>query len=648
MSLRVLLVATCMLAAVCAALTGATAGAGPATAPGRLVAFDGCASFGAYMQAHAVPLVGRYAPAVGVAAGAQPGAVSGGAGAADPGYSGTNVQEEGVDEPDTVKTNGRTLFVASAGRISAIDVRSGRPALLGTLKLAPGVAYELLLHGDRLLALSRQVVVPLPGGEGGIATILPRPVASSITEIDVSQPARMRVTGTMELDGAYLTARLVGSTARIVSASAPITELPLVPSTGAGADAAKAAAQNRAAVRSAAPTEWLPRYTVRNAKGAVTRTGYVVQCRKVLRPRTFSGLGLVTVLTIDFARGLRPVDSDAVAADARAVYASPSSLYLATTAPPTLGAHGTVTPGGTTLHKFDISSPVETRYRASGHVAGIVLDQWSLSEREGILRVASTAVPVSTGGPQTESETSITTLAERNGALVALGRVGGLGKGERVYAVRFVGYVGYVVTFRQVDPLYTVDLSVPRRPIVRGTLELRGYSAYLHPVGDGLLLGIGQDATKDGSTLGTLASLFDVSDPSRPRRLDSLTLGRSRSQAEDDHHAFLWWPRVQLAVVPIQIYVDRPFVGALGLRVRRSGITEVGRVAHPGRPGLEPVGSPGTPISRSVVVGDTLYTVSAAGVKGSALATFADRGFVRLPFDTVVGSPPRPPTPPSR
>ena len=136
----------------------------------------------------------------------------------------------------------------------------------------------------------------------------------------------------------------------------------------------------------------------------------------------------------------------------------------------------------------------------------------------------------------------------------------------------------------------------------------------------------------------------DVSDPSRPRRLDSLTLGQTQSQAEMDHHAFLWWPRARLAVIPIQTYHDTPFVGALGLHVGRAQISEAGRVVHPGRAGAEPVGSPGTPITRSLVVGDTLYTVSAAGVKASALATFADRGFAKLPSD-VPGPPPTKPSP---
>ncbi len=633
---RAVVLAIGALVVVCAAAAGAGAGSA-APSPSRLVAFDGCRSFAAYMGEHAVELVGRN----GIGAVTREGGTAPGNAPSAPAFSTTNVQEEGVDEPDSVKTDGRTLFVARSGRISAVDVRSGRPRVIDTLALDKDATYELLLRGDHLLALSRRNTVPVTR-TGSISPIPPLPLKTTLTEIDVASPARMRVVRSMELDGGYLTARLVASTARIVVASSPITEFPLLPVNRAGA-----VARNRNLIRGASAARWLPDYTVRNARGAVTRKGTLVGCRDVLRPRPFSGLGLVTVLTVDLERGLEPVDSDALAADARMVYASPSSLYLATSEMRAVTPRAGVTSAGTGLHKFDISSPDETRYRASGRVPGMLLDQWSLSERNGILRVASTSVPVQTGGAATESETSVTTFAERGGSLVPLGRTGGLGRGERVQAVRFVGDAGYIVTFKQVDPLFTVDLSNPARPVVRGKLELRGYSAYLHPLGDGRLLGIGQDATETGRTVGTLASLFDVSDPSHPRRLDSLTLGQTRSQAEEDHHAFLWWPRTRLAVIPIQTYLDRPFIGALGLQIGRAQISEAGRLVHPGRPGLEPVGSPGTPIMRSLVVGDTLYTVSAAGVKASALGTFADRGFARLPFDPP-GKPPQPPPPPPR
>lgn len=635
MRMRLGLLGLALAAGLGASVAGASVGVGGPAGP-RLTAFDGCPSFLAYVRTHALPLVGPWGlgGVVGIATGAPPGVardtVAGTPGGV-PEYSGTNVQEEGVDEPDLVKTDGRTLFVASGDTVSALDVRGGgRPRLQDTLRLDRG-ADELLLEGGHLLVLSRGLAGPIPVEGMAIRGPLPYPAKTVITDVDVRDPAHLRVVRTLELDGSYLAARLVGRAVRLVLASPLGLDLPFArPGSG---DAAAATARNRSVVRSSGARAWLPGFTLRGAAGKVVARGRLVQCRQVSRPGAFAGLGLVTVLTFDLARGLDPVDSDAIVSDGRVVYASRSSLYVATDRYAMRPVVGRPVPDGVTtaIHRFDISSPTLTRYRGSGSVAGTLLGQWSLSEQDGVLRVASTSVPTWWGGPATESETSVTTLAARGDGLVRLGSVGGLGRGERVYAVRFIGDTGYVVTFRQIDPLYVLDLSTPSRPRVRGELKILGYSAYLHPVGDGLLLGIGQDATPEGRVQGMQASLFDVSNPAVPRRLDAFTLGKGWSEAEQDHHAFLWWPRTALAVLPVQAYDDTPFVGALGLRVRRSGITEVGRISHPAPSGVAPAGSPGTPIRRSVVVGDALYTVSAAGVRGSALRTFADLGFARLP-----------------
>jgi uncharacterized secreted protein with C-terminal beta-propeller domain len=268
----------------------------------------------------------------------------------------------------------------------------------------------------------------------------------------------------------------------------------------------------------------------------------------------------------------------------------------------------------TEIHAFDISSPDKTVYRASGAVTGFLLNQWSLSAFGGNLRVATTDLPTWwDASPQRESESGVSVLAEHGGALVETGRVGGLGRGERVYAVRFIGDVGYVVTFRQVDPLYTIDLGDPARPRVLGALELRGYSSYLHPVGADLLLGVGQDATADGRLAGAQVELFDVSDLRRPARLDAVPLGPGSSEVEYDHHAFLYWPAKSLAVVPLQTQ-------AVAFRVARKGIDKLARVTNPGT----------TPVRRSVVVGDRLFTISDQGVEASSLDTLAPVAW--LPF----------------
>ena len=185
--------------------------------------------------------------------------------------------------------------------------------------------------------------------------------------------------------------------------------------------------------------------------------------------------------------------------------------------------------------------------------------------------------------------------------------------------MRFLGEKGYVVTFRQIDPLYTLDLSDPQKPRVRGELKILGFSSYLHPIGDDLLLGLGQDANEQGQTQGTQLSLFDVSDLSAPKRLHQHALGESTSSAaEYDHHAFLYWPPTKLAVVPVSAYKpEDAFNGAFGFRVERDkGISQVGSAEHEG--GY---------ILRSLVAHGRLLTVSDRGVLASTLDTLEPVSF---------------------
>jgi uncharacterized secreted protein with C-terminal beta-propeller domain len=602
----------------------------------RLVAFNSCGAMLGYVKAQAARFVGPWglggvgglkgAPVP--AAGATPTREAGPKQGVD--YSGTNVQEEGVDEPDMVKTNGTTLFAVANGVLNAVDVSERRPRLLDTLKLETGWSQELLLYRDRLLVLSRggYWVEPLPGVAARMMPFVPS--KSVVTEVDVSSPKALRVVRTLTLDGAYVAARLVGGSARIVVSSQVPEKLPFEsPSGTTDQELTAARDHNRSVVASSKLASWLPSYSIKRP-GHTARSHALVQCRRVTRPPAFSGLGMLTVLTVDVTKGLEPVDSVGVMTDARIVYASPESLYATTESwadRPDPAAPKAEKDGVTTaIHKFDISSPTRTQYRGSGSVPGYLLSQWSLSEHRGVLRVVSTETPAwwGRGG---ESESFLTTLRQREGSLVQAGRIGELGKGERVYAVRFIGDVGFVVTFRQVDPLYTIDLSDPERPRVLGALKIEGYSSYLHPIGEDLLLGIGQDASEQGRPLGTQLSIFDVSSLRSPVRLHHVGLGPGWSEAESDHHAFLFWPRTGTVVVP---FVQQ----AVAFRVGRArGIDEIGRIEH---------ARGSSAIRRSLVVRDSVLTVSDAGVESSSLSTLADQGWAAFP------APPQPKPQPAR
>jgi uncharacterized secreted protein with C-terminal beta-propeller domain len=245
----------------------------------------------------------------------------------------------------------------------------------------------------------------------------------------------------------------------------------------------------------------------------------------------------------------------------------------------------------TEVYKFDISGAGRPKYVAGGTVPGWLINQYAMSEWDGKLRVATTL-------GQTESSVYVL-----SGSLQQVSHVGGLGKGERIYAVRFVGPTGYVVTFRQTDPLYVVDLRDAAQPRVTGELKINGYSAYLHPAGDGRLIGVGQDADDNGRRKGVQVSLFNVADPSRPTRLAQYAIPGGYTEAEFDPHAFLYWPATGLLVVPVVApgdLVRGADLGALALRLSAGSIAPVGRVAS----------SRGEQIRRSLVIGDVLWTVS--------------------------------------
>jgi uncharacterized secreted protein with C-terminal beta-propeller domain len=479
-------------------------------------------------------------------------------------FSGTNVQEAGVDEPDLVKTDGARILALADGRLHSIDIVDGSAQLAGSIALPDGWGHNMLLAGDRALVFMTPELQIQRGPEAhGEIWIPSMRTQTLVAVVDVSDPASMDIVATVEFDGSYVSARFTGGVARLVVRSHG-TDLPFAfPEEDTPAAERQAERRNRELIATSTAEAWLPSYVLEDADGA--SEGELAGCEDTYYPEEFSGTGLVSVVTID-PSDPTPRDAVSVLADAHVVYASQDNLYVAMTrwdAGPVgirepvavdpdepVSSDEAPEPATTEIHAFDISDPQRATYVGAGVVEGSVLNQWALSEHEGHLRVATTVDE----WDAERSESFVTTLAPQDDGLVEVGRVGDLGRGERIYAVRFMGEVGYVVTFRQIDPLYVLDLRNPERPEVLGELKIPGYSAYLHPVGEGLLLGVGQDATDEGVPLGTQISLFDVSDPRRPERLHNLHIENGSSEVEYDHLAFLWWAPASIAVLPLHVW----------------------------------------------------------------------------------------------
>ena len=468
------------------------------------------------------------------------------------------------------------------------------------------------------------VPVPLPG---------PMPVeppsfntGTVIQLIDVSDRTAPRIVQTTEVEGQHVSTRVVDGVARVVVTSFPQPQ-PLMELSyqGAGVETPEqldAAIADR--VASTTIQDWLPSYrTSTPASGNDPVEGAIVDCGDVLVPEVNAGLAETSILRVDFTDGFDPADTTTVVAEAGTVYASATTLYVAATRYVSAGAQADVAAEdwSTAIHAFDLRGDGAAAHVAAGEVPGNTLNQYSLSEYDGYLRIATTE-----GTPWSDtadSESAVRVLHVDGDQLTQVGVVGGLGRSETIQSVRFMGPVGYVVTFRQTDPLYVIDLSDPRAPAAVGELKIPGFSSYLHPVADGRLVGIGRDATLEGQDQGLLVSLFDVSDPTAPEQLQTYTERDAYSSAGADPKAFLWWAPESSVIIPVERYAQAPQerpdgyeVGMTVLDVDDSGITQRATVTADGRYPL-----------RAVVVQGRLWSLFDGGAVVSDFANPAQGAF---------------------
>jgi hypothetical protein len=554
-------------------------------------------------------------------------------------YSGTNTQEVGVDEGDIVETDGTYVYVANTDGLRVVAVEDAEVVAEPEL---PQGSHQLLLDGDRLLVVTSS-------WSGSPDTI--------VSLFDVTDPTNPALLRRSHLEGGIVATRSIDGVARLVITTSFDQRLPFVQPDQFGLDEDSALERNKEIIAESTVEDWLPRWFDEDAEGSFGPMSQVLPCETVAAPPEFAGLGLTWIGSIDLEGDGTPIGSAGIVSTGDTVYASTDNLYVATrnwdwqwsvpvpmpVEPMPLDSETATTdepvenpgPPPTLIHQFRLDDGTGATYVASGQVEGRLLNQFAMSEYDGDLRVATTTDDTGEFGDQSES--TVFVLRPEGDELRQISSVGGLGKDEQIYAVRFIDNLAYVVTFRQIDPLYVIDLTDPANPVEAGELKIPGYSAYLHPVGEGLLLGVGQDATDEGRTTGTQLSLFDVSDPTNPQRISTLPIG-GYSEVEWDHKAFLYWPADGTIVLPVspgwsdcgpeEDCLAKGLVGAGGGAVVAEldgrELQARGVISHttPNRSGCW------NPLQRSIVIGDELATVGLDRMK------FSDRQSLE-PRDSV-------------
>jgi uncharacterized secreted protein with C-terminal beta-propeller domain len=580
---------------------------------GALTSFDNCDQALKALKTHAK----QYATASVFGYGIENDAAGGKAGAAQadgkaPSHSTTNVQEAGIDEPDMVKNDGKRILAVRGGKLYVVSAAKSR--ITGTVKLdkreSSNYGYlgdgEILLHGDRaLVILPYSPMMPM---EWKDEPTEPRS-HTDIKLVDLSH-AKPKVVSQYSVEGDYVDARAVDGVNRVVVRSSPHFE---IPQSGAISDDTV-----REAIDDSEISDWMPRYISDGKTGQIG-------CRSMARPSDYSGTSTLSVLTFGSDSKLGDGDPVSIEADGSTVYGSADSLYVANDRREfATGDWRRPAPARTELYRFSIKDDGAPSFAGSAKVPGYLLNQYSMSEWDGHLRVATTTSPQTTSDSSASSSSTVYELAVGADDMKRVGKLGGLGADETIQAVRFVDDTGYVVTYRQTDPLFVLDLSDPKHPKQTGKLKMNGFSSYLHPMSADRLIGVGQAGDSSGATTGAQVSLFDVHDRAHPKREDEYHADSrySYSQAASDPHAFTYWAKRDLLVVPMADGNGRD--GALLLTVKSDSVKYRATVTHKGS-------NDGIGISRSLVIGDTLWTVSGSGMKASDLDKLSSDTWV--PFD---------------
>ena len=402
-------------------------------------------------------------------------------------HSETTTQVEGVDEADIVKTDGRFIYILTQNTggtvIKIVDVKDGTPKQIESISASNMNNQEMYLMGDRLVILGTDY-------DGSKTTAI---------IYDVSDPENAKKIEECSQSGTYNTSRLIGNRLYIISDFYILIN----------------------EIKKSDTSSFAPEISAKGYNDTLSP-----ECIHIYDNCSSPTYTVVSAFNIENGEML---SSQSVLGGSYTVYASTSNIITTS-----------MESGGITqIARFQLKGD-EIKLAAAGSLEGSLLNQFSIDEYKDHFRFVLTDYNVSYKGNYTVTNSSVNSLVILDGDLKETGKITNIAPGERVYSVRFMGDTAYFVTFRQVDPLFSVEVSDPHNPKIIGALKIPGFSNYLFPYGDGKLLGLGRNADEYTGRTGSIKlSMFDISDPANVTESDKTDVNADYSAALYNHKAVL-------------------------------------------------------------------------------------------------------------
>ena len=570
-------------------------------------------------------------------------------------YSKTNVQVEGVDEGDIVKTDGQYIYQVNRNRVV---IAKAYPAeemkVLSMLNFSDGRfnPQELYLHQDRMVVIGtayEDTPYPQPKIKDKPAPYLPRYYSRNTVKAivyDISNKENIRELREVEAEGHYISSRKIGSHLYMVSNKH--VDYYLLENNQDGVT---------------------PGFRDTAVKGDFTYLQYD-------EIRYFPGsaeTNYMTITSMDIDRENQAAVVAAYLGAGDKIYASEQNLYVATAMHSIVGVRPLPEPAvqidarrpaqvsgaplyeqSTLVYKFSLNKGAVT-YISKGEIPGNILNQFSMDENGKNFRIATTIPNAKVDNIYTSTNNVYIT----DELLNIVGKIENMAPDERIYSVRFMGDRGYVVTFKNVDPLFVLDLKDPKNPSILGALKIPGYSDYLHPYDENHIIGFGKDTVEYGSQAyyqGMKLAIFDVTDVTNPIQKFTENIGDRGTDSEllRNHKALLFSKEKNLLAFPVTVAEIKHKEAAGGVKAGAAqhgsfvfqgayvysidlakGFSLKGRITHLSeqdylKAGNHWYGGDRT-VERIIYIGDNLYTLSRGMIKANRMGDLGEAGKMVIP-----------------